>query len=199
MKIIVTILLLASLAFGAPTRPQDAIVGEAIGKPAHGVEATASQDRAESLRATLITPAIAAYLKAHEEEVSLTEAESESIIASYNALRECKPELGLQEMKPPFDSAFTQMVGGSMKAQRFIYLHHGRGRLLFQQAGVEAFDATLRLILRLEERGDISFDSPADRELALAYWTTQDHSSFLLPDPGEDQAFQLDALMPECP
>lgn len=196
MKITAATLLLAFLALGSPAQPQ-----EAIGKPAHAnrIEASTSQERAESLRAVFIAPAIAAYLNAHKEDVSLTDAESESIIAAYNALRECKPELGLQEMKPPFDRAFAQMVGGSMKAQRFIYLHHGRGRLLFQQAGVEAFDATLRLILQLEERGDIRFDSLADRELALAYWTTQDHSSFLLPDPGEDQAFQLDALMLECP
>jgi hypothetical protein len=103
------------------------------------------------------------------------------------------PELGLREMKPPLDKTFAQMTGGFAKAQRFIYLNHGRGRLLFQQAGMEAFDATRRLILHLEERGEIKFNSSADHDLALAYWTTQNHSSFLQPDPGKDKAFQLDA------
>ena len=201
MKIITTFAITSLLAFGSSLQAQDTIIGEALGKPIHAsqIKATEGQERADALRAIFIFPAIRAYLKPHKNEISLTEAESKTIIDSYNALRECKPEIGLQEMKPPFDKIFPQMIGGSAKAQRFIYLNNGRGRLLFQQAGMEAFDATRRLILHLEEQGDIKFKSPADRKLALAYWTSQDHSSFLLPDPGTAEAFQIDAIMSKCP
>ena len=201
MKIIATFAITSLLASGSPLKAQDAIIGELLGKPIHAsqIKATEGHERADSLRAVFIFPAIRAYLEPHKDEIALTKIESTSIIDSYNELRACKPELGLQEMKPPFDMTFAQMIGGFAKIQRFIYLNHGRGRLLFQQAGTEAFDATRHLILYLEERGDIKFKSEADRELALAYWATQEHSGALLPDPGVDKAFQLDAMMSKCP
>ena len=201
MRFLAVLVTLASLAPWLSTRAQDAVVGEVLGKPVHASEirAATEQERASSLRAVLVSPAIGAYLKAHEAETSLTEAESEAIIDSYNAYRQCAPESGLAELKPPFDRFLAQMIGGNTKAQRFIYLNHGRGRVLFQQAGMEAFDATYRLILQLEKDGDIRFASPEDRALALSYWTTQEHSSFLLPDPGIDEAFRLEGLMRECP
>lgn len=193
----VTILM---LALSHATNAQDAIIGEVLGKPVYAgqIKSTTNHDRASLLRSVLISPAISAYLKRYKEDISLTEAESRFIIDSYNALRKCKPEIGLTEMKPPFDKAFAQMIGGGTKAQRFIYLDHGRGRILFQQAGMEAFDATYRLILHLEEKGDIRFSSKEDRTLALSYWATQNHSSFLKPDPGVDKAFLLEGLMSQC-
>ena len=201
MKIIATFVIASSLAFGSHLKAQDAIIGEVLGKPIHAsqIKATEGHERADSLRAVFIFPAIRAYLEPHKDEITLTKLESTSIIDSYNSLRVCKPELRLQELIPPFDTTFAQMIGGSAKIQRFIYLNHGHGRLLFQQAGTEAFDATRHLILYLEERGDIKFKSQSDRELAMAYWTTQEHSSALLPDPGVDKAFQLDAMMSRCP
>ncbi len=201
MKIFATLISITLLAPWFSTQAQDVIVGEVLGKTVYEgqIKSTTDQERASSLRAALISPAIGAYLKSHKEEISLSEAESNSIIDSYNAYRKCKPEIGLTELKPPFDKFFAQMMGGGTKAQRFIYQNHGRGRVLFQQAGTEAFDATYRLILQLEKNGDIKFSSPDDRALALSYWTTQNHSSFLLPDPGTDKAFTLEGLMSKCP
>lgn len=201
MKIFAVLLSLTLFAPWVSTQAQDVIVGEVLGKAVYEsqIKSSTDQERASSLRAALISPAIGAYLKPHKDEISLTGAEAKSIIDSYNAYRRCKPEIGLTELKPPFDQFFAQMIGGGAKAQRFIYLNHGRGRLLFQQAGLEAFDATYRLILQLERNGDIRFSDPEDRMAALSYWTTQDHSSFLQPDPGTDKAFKLDGLMSKCP
>lgn len=201
------LLLSAGLAAGSlkpmhqATAAQDAIIGEVLGEVVHAsqIQGTLEQERASSLRAALISPALKAYLASHEAEVSLTAAESRSIIDSYNLLRECRPEMKLAEMNSPFDEMFAQMLGGNIKAQRFIHLNHGGGRLLFQQAGMEAFDATHRLVLELESKGDFKFFSQEDRALALSYWTTQDHSPFLQPDPGADKAFLLDDLMNKCP
>ena len=61
---------------------------------------------------------------------------------------------------------------------------------------MEAFDAMRNLVLKLEQQGAFEFHNQADRELALGYWTTQDHSSFLQPDSGSEEAFSLDTLMP---
>jgi len=201
MKFLAVLISFTLLAPWFSTQAQDAVVGEVLGTAVYESQITSStdQERASSLRAVLISPAIGAYLKSHKEEISLTEAESKSIIDSYNAYRKCKPEIGLTELKPPFDKFFAQMMGGGAKAQRFIYLNHGRGRVLFQQAGMEAFDATYRLILQLEKNGDMKFSSPEDRVAALSYWTTQDHSSFLLPDPGKGEAFKIEGLMSKCP
>lgn len=201
MKIFAALISLALLTPWFSTQAQDVIVGEVLGENVYEgqIKSTTDQERASSLRAALISPAIGAYLKLHKDEISLSEAESNSIINSYNAYRKCKPEIGLTELKPPFDRFFAQIMGGSTKAQHFIYQSHGRGRVLFQQAGSEAFDATYRLILQLEKKGDIQFVSPMDRELALSYWTTQDHSGFLLPDLGADKTFTLEGLMSKCP
>ena len=201
MKILSALFSLTLLISCFVSQAQGTVVGEVLGKPVYEEQLRSSteQERASSLRAALISPAIGAYLKPHRDDISLTEAESKSIIDSYNAYRKCKPEIGLSELKPPFDKIFAQMIGGGTKVQRFIYLNHGRGRVLFQQAGLEAFDATYNLILQLERNGDIKFTSQKDRILALSYWTTQNHSSFLQPDPGADKAFKLDGLMSKCP
>lgn len=93
---------------------------------------------------------------------------------------------------------FVDSMGGNRKAQRCTYQQYGQGRLLFQQAGEEAFDATYRLILALEKKGQFKFANPADRTLALAYWTTDQHGVYLRPAPGIDQAFLLDGLFNGC-
>ena len=201
MKISATLVILASLILSPLLKAEDLVIGESLGKLVYAsqIKGTDGTERADSLRAAFISPAIGEYLKAHKSEIALTEKESDSLIASYNAVRACKPEIGLAELKPPFDKLFAQMIGGGAKAQRFIYLNHGRGRLLFQQAGVEAFDATRNLILDLEKKGKFKFNNQDDRSLALAYWTTQDHGSFLLPDPGTENALKLDTLLTKCP
>jgi len=200
MKSIAILAATFTLSFGAFAQVEDPVIGEVLGKPVRGSDVTSpsGQERASELRAKFIMPAVRAYLAPHKDEIALTESEARAITDSYNALMKCKPEIGLRKMEPPFDKAFAQMIGGSAKAQRFIYLNHGRGRLLFQQAGMEAFDAMRNLVLELEQKGSFKFESQVDRDLALAYWTTQNHSSFLLPDPGSEEAFQLDALMPKC-
>ena len=94
---------------------------------------------------------------------------------------------------------FAKYMGEHAKRQRFIYEHNGGGRILFQQAGAEAFDATLSLILKLEKEGAFTIADPKLRTQALKYWLSDHQADDLLPDPGAHQAFKLDQLISKCP
>lgn len=66
----------------------------------------------------------------------------------------------------------------SWKAQKLLYDQYGGGRILFQQAGNEAFDATLKFLESEEKSKRLEFASPEVRKAALEYWH-RDHGAFL--------------------
>lgn len=156
------------------------------------------RDRADALRDLVIQPAIRQYLSAHRAETALTPAEAKKLAKAFNASMACQGD-AMPQPDPALTDMFVQMMGGNAKAQRHIYQHFGQGRVLFQQGGMEAFDATYRLIQTLEKDGAFKFANPADRTLALSYWTTDKHGAYLQPDPGFKEAFSLDDLVDECP
>jgi hypothetical protein len=189
----------ALLALPAAAQTADAVVGESLGKPILNRQVAASRapNRAEALRELFISPAIGQYLKANSAKVELTAAERKKLTDAFNASMACDKNIAFKP-DAAVTAMFVDMMGGNAKAQRFIYQQHGQGRVLFQQGGEEAFDATHRLILSLEKAGKFKFTNPADRTLALAYWTTDKHGAYLRPDPGIDQVFLLDELVDEC-
>ena len=200
MKIIISALLASILTPAFAAQSEDRPVGEVLGATVHEsqVESSTLQKRSDSLRALVISPAIKNYLEPHKKEWSLDDSEIAALTESYKAYVKCKPELGLRVMEPPFGKLFALMIGGKAKVERFIYLNHGHGRILFQQSGSEAFDATYNLVLKLEKEKKFKFHDQADRDLALSYWTRTNQPS-PLPDPGPDKAFQLDDLLLKCP
>jgi len=199
MKIIISALLALTLAPAFAARSQDRPVAEVLGETVYDsqVKSSTERERSDSLRTLVISPAIRNYLEPYKSEWSLNESEIAALTDSYKAYIKCKPELGLRLMDPPFDKLFAVMIGGKAKVERFIYLNHGHGRILFQQSGAEAFDATLNLVHKLERENKFNFHDQADRDLALSYWTRTNQSS-PLPDPGPDKAFQLDELLLKC-
>ena len=68
------------------------------------------------------------------------------------------------------------------KLQRHLYDNFGGGRILWQQAGLEAFDATRRWLESLETAGKFKITDPALRTAFYEYWTTHDHGAFLVDD-----------------
>jgi hypothetical protein len=70
--------------------------------------------------------------------------------------------------------------------------------VLWQQFGVEAFDATYRLILSLEKEGKIVFATPADRGLALDYWT-RDQGAWTSDYKSDAESFPMLHDAPPCP
>lgn len=77
---------------------------------------------------------------------------------------------------------FARFMLDRWKFQRHLYLTYGKGRILWQQAGVEAFDAMYRWLQDREKQGEFSIDDPQLHSLFYTYWTTQKHGSFLTSD-----------------
>ena len=181
------------------TAGQDIRIGQVGEQPVFARQVTGSSqaERAESLRKLFIAPALKAYLEPHRKAWQLTEPEIEQLILAHRAAFKCAGLQSAEKQPPGFDRMFAQMMGGNAKVQRFIYEHNGRGRVLFQQAGTEAYDATRTLLLRLEREGKFAITDPALRAEAFSYWTN-DQQSGLMPDPGPDKAFKLGEGLITC-
>lgn len=141
-------------------------------------------------------PALKAYLEPHRRELQPSEADIDHYIAVLRQRERCG---AIAVIEAPGDSerAFVRMMAGSLKVQRFIHLRNGGGRIVFQQMGLEAYDATRRLLLDLERQGAMAFATPEIRQAALGYWL-EDPAMGLLPDPGPD-AFLPEQAMNPCP
>lgn len=77
---------------------------------------------------------------------------------------------------------FARFMLDRWKFQRHLYLTYGKGRILWQQAGIEAFDGMYRWLQAREKQGEFSIDDPRLHTEFYAYWTTQKHGSFLTRD-----------------
>lgn len=67
----------------------------------------------------------------------------------------------------------------SFKFQRHLYYRYGGGRVPWQQAGLEAFDAMHRWLTENEEKGDFKITDPDLRAKFYEYWTTMRNGAFL--------------------
>jgi len=88
--------------------------------------------------------------------------------------------------------SFTMWWLSSFKFQRHLYYQYGGGRVLWQQAGLEAFDAMHRWLTEHEEKGDFKITDPELRAKFYEYWTTMRHGAFLSKEKGkiDPQAFE---------
>jgi hypothetical protein len=68
------------------------------------------------------------------------------------------------------------------KFQKHLYERYGGGRILWQQGGLEAFDAFHKWLQALEKEGKFRISDPKLRGLFYEYWTTMDHGSFMTDD-----------------
>lgn len=128
--------------------------------------------------------------KSRQERVSRLQAEvatlkkelaSEDLPAERQAMLE--QELALDERilpdlqepsEPPMDLLKGLIV--NWKLQRALYQTYG-GRVVFQQMGLEALDATRQLFETAEQAGDLTFDDPGVRFLFYYYYTHTRHTA----------------------
>lgn len=89
----------------------------------------------------------------------------------------------LEGVRNPPSEQLASYLMKNLKWQRYLYRHYGGGRLLFQQGGVEAFDAMRRWIEEREQQGDFKVTDPEMRARLYEYWTEWDHGPFLTDDP----------------
>ncbi len=70
------------------------------------------------------------------------------------------------------------------KLQRCLYDKFGGGRILWQQFGLEAYDAAGKFLREREEVGDFAITDPELRAAFYEYWTNEKmHGAFLTSDP----------------
>jgi hypothetical protein len=88
----------------------------------------------------------------------------------------------VQKQLTPPGRFFASFMLNNWKLQKHLYDEFGGGRILFQQAGVEAFDAYHKWLGDCEQRGDFKIADHKLRETFYEYWTTMDHGAFLTDD-----------------
>lgn len=192
----------ASLAQAQPSPlaapASSSVIGQVGGRTVRDTDVSGRTQRAreDSLRALFVGPALRAYLETHRRKLEPSEVDIDHYIAVLRQRERCGA-IPVREVPPDQERAIVRMMAGNLKVQRFIHLSHGGGRILFQQMGLEAYDATRRLLLDLERQGAMTFATPEIRQAALGYWL-EDPAMGLLPDPGPDAFLPEQALNP-CP
>ncbi|MBI1347493.1 hypothetical protein GC163_14535 [bacterium] len=81
-------------------------------------------------------------------------------------------------LKPPGEQ-LAHFILDSWKLQKHLYDNYGGGRILWQQAGQEAFDAMHNWLKAQEAAGQFQITDPELRQKFYHYWTTQKHGAFL--------------------
>lgn len=78
--------------------------------------------------------------------------------------------------------SFAAFILDNWKLQKHLYDEYGGGRILWQQAGTEAFDATRQWMEAQEKKGEFKITDARLRAKLYEYWTRDDHPS-LFADP----------------
>lgn len=196
--ITVLMLLLPAASAAAELRRQ---VGHVEGVPvfADQIVGEDKQQRADKALELFMRPILQDWYRQHAAELRVTEAEASMLESQILAYSECSQN-GYEFPEDPEWRAITlNMFGGMAKARVLLYAQHGGGRLLFQQGGTEAFDATRRLLEQRESEGAFAITDPEVRALAYDYWT-RDHGAMFITDPvAINQALSIESVISKCP
>jgi hypothetical protein len=194
---LVAVMLMVGTGFAEPRRQ----VGRVGDVPVYADQITGqtATERANSARALFTRQALADWYAGNAAATALSDDERRMLIAQIEAYAACSGNGYTLPTDPAWREAALQMLGGNAKVQKRLYDQFGGGRLLFQQAGVEAFDATRRLLEQREREGAFTFTDPAVRALAYDYWT-RDHGAFLISDPAKiARALDVRSAIATCP
>lgn len=157
------------------------------------------QARAERASEVFMAPVVRRWMRENADAARPTDAEkqrAETAIAAYAACS--RNGYTLPEDAGQKDAVLMMLIG-NVKLQKRLHDNYGGGRLLFQQAGVEAFDATRRMLEAREAEGRFTITDPDTRALAYDYWT-RDHGAFIITDPGKiAEALDVTSSIARCP
>lgn len=173
------LLLGASSVPGSNVKSEREKIGESLCKPVYRDEIRTGNDvsLAGELHCLFASQAVEEYRRIHKKEITPTEAE---ITRAADALTRILKERGTEPGVPARQLAVFML--SNWKFQRHLYDHFGGGRILWQQAGTEAFDAMHKWLQSLEKAGKFRFTDPNLRAAFYAYWTTHNHGAFLTDD-----------------
>ncbi len=155
---------------------------------------------------TEVNQFMAFYLKQHNKELKGKKKgmviKMQSIMAELNTgtiTQTRKEELVGElfylksELEPP-GVDYAMFVLPHWKRHRHLYKKYGGGRLLWQQRGIEAFDAHLKWMKEQEANGLFSFKDQVLQAKLYHYWQAKDHGPQLISDP---KRIKKDFLEPE--
>lgn len=126
-----------------------------------------------------VRPAMTKYFESRKELITPSEEELKIVQENIRTkMRQMKAEgnHSMDNVDPEFIAKF--LLAG-WKYNTYLYDNFGGGRLLFQQAGVEAFDATYEFLKHLEKEGYFHIEDEEVRDSVFAYWT-RDHGAFIM-------------------
>lgn len=201
MRVLSEIFLLCAMLSSSIAYAQRHQVGEVGGAPVYSDQIAGEdvQARADSARSVFLRPVLDEWYRQNGAELRITEAEGKVLETQVLAFSKCSNSGYELPQDPKWRTATLNMLGGSVKAQKLLYEQFGGGRLLFQQSGVEAFDATRRLLEERESAGAFAITDPEVRALAYEYWT-REHGSMFITDPiAISRALRIDSVIARCP
>lgn len=82
------------------------------------------------------------------------------------------------ELEPPGHD-YAMFILPYWKLQVHLYTQYGEGRILWQDRGYQAFDATYRWLQEAEKKGQFSIRTPEMKKRFYAFWTSKDHGDYL--------------------
>lgn len=176
-------------------------IGQVDGQPVYAdrIVGEGQQARADSAREVFMVPVLRQWMRQHADAARPTAAEKQRAEAAIAAYAACSGNGYALPEEPAQREAVLTMLIGNVKLQKQLHDAYGGGRLLFQQAGVEAFDATRRMLESREAEGGFAITDPDVRALAYDYWT-RDHGTFIITDPGKiAEALDVTASIARCP
>lgn len=230
MLLFVLILSLAShhsdAVQGSGNQDTGGIIGTVLGADVYRqqVQQGNNQPLSSELYRLFLYPVMNAYHTAHQQELTPTSQEIDTVNAYFirkhqetigpnlaemqrhlddltrkleqaGLPEDDRAELEIQrdmlagQMQPP-GRQYVEWLLGSWKFQRHLYQNYGGGKLLWQQSGLEAFDATYQWLTQQEQAGQFTMTDQDLRNAFYAYWTTFDHGAFLIDDQARiDQEF----------
>lgn len=200
MRTIAGWLLLSSALSTGAAEPRRQ-VGQVRGQPVYADQliGDSTQARADSARALFMAPTLRAWIRDHAADAQPTMPEKHRAETAITAYAACSGNGYTLPEDPALKDGVLGMLPGNVKLQKRLHEEYGGGRLLFQQGGIEAFDATRRMLETREADGAFAITDPEVRRLAYDYWT-RDHGAFIITDPDRiAAALDVTSAIARCP
>src|SRR5690606_35955547 len=141
----------------------------------------------DELHRLFTAPLMERYQRKHKAELDATPSE---IASATSRFQQQQRDLG--DTEGLRDQSFAEWYVDRWKVQRHLYEHFGGGRVIWQQAGFEAFAAMHRWLQSEEQDGRFQIRDPELRSIFYEYWTSG--PSFVIED---EKRLQREFLEPE--
>jgi hypothetical protein len=150
-------------------------------KLSHSKLTESQRDRLDDERIVLEGQLIGEEPKLLQELKSIKERLSRSKLTHAKRQRLESQKTMIEGLLQPPGKEFAHFIVDAWKFERHLYDRFGGGRILWQQAGVEAFDATRNWLEAQERNGSLKITDPKLRNEFYHYWH-RSHEPFMIKD-----------------